>query len=90
MKFVYVLMAHTEYECSELVNVFAKEDEAEDVCRRANLHLEARPECATGSTDDEYDAWDVATEEWKSKHPAGTGYQYSDSFSLAKMELIGA
>ncbi len=89
MKTIFILMACQEYECSCMAKAFANKSDADAACREANDYIETKPQCPNVSTDEEYDAWDLANQEWANKHPAGSGHEYADSFTVRQLELVG-
>lgn len=86
---IYLAVAFTDYEDSDVICAFAEEENAEKfvaICRDYDETREPYP----GDEDEVYDLWKARDEEWFSHHPGDQKLGLPDGYSVMKVSLNDA
>jgi len=87
---VYIVIAKTEYESSQIVDIYDSEDKAEARAQALIADQESRPKAGDYETlDDEgCDAYLAEIDKWRSEHPASVDFEFADDFSIEEFEVL--
>lgn len=86
---IYLAVAFTQYEDSDVICAFADEENAEKFVAACRDYDETR-EPYPGDEDEVYDPWKVRDEEWFSHHPGDQKLGLPDGYSVMKVSLNDA
>ena len=91
MKTIYLIMAHTNYEGSDVVCAFEDKNEADIFLKCCENYEKKRPQCPEIDDTPEnnllWDKFHTKIKKWEKHHPAGMSNTSQDSFGISEIEL---